>query len=783
MRRAKRDASLVEGAVHAPLAHDSAVRHVTGAALYLDDLPEPRDLLYAFVRLSDRAHARVTRLDVTAAASSPGVAAVMTARDLPGENDIGPVLPGDKVFADGLVEYWGQSLFAVAADSIDHAREAAFRATVEYEDLPAILTIEQALAHGSFVLPTQVLRRGAPSKAIARASRRLSGRLAIGGQEHFYLEGQVAMAVPREGGGMLVHSSTQAPSEVQHLVAKVLGLAASAVTVEVRRMGGAFGGKETQAAPVACVAALLARRTGRPVKLRLDRDDDMIFTGKRHDFTAEWEVGFDDEGRIRGLELVLASRCGFSPDLSGAINDRAMLHADNCYYLEDVSITSHRCKTNTVSNTAFRGFGGPQGMMAIEAIVDAIARELGQDPLQIRRRNFYGRAGRDLTPYEMRVDDFVIPELVDELERSSQYQERRRELARFNARSPWQKRGIALTPVKFGISFTATQMNQAGALVHVYTDGSIHLNHGGTEMGQGLFIKVAQVVADELGVGVDRVQVTATTTDQVPNTSPTAASSGSDLNGMAARTAARTIRKRLAACAAAALGGKAEEVVFAGGKASVGRRSIDFADLATLAHRERVSLSATGFYRTPRLHFDRERHRGRPFYYFACGAAVSEVQIDTLTGEYKVRRVDLLHDCGSSLNPAIDMGQVEGGFVQGMGWLTTEELWWDEAGRLGTHAPSTYKIPACGDVPDDFRVTLLHARNRQPTIHRSKAVGEPPLMLAISVFHALADAVAAVGEHRLTPRLDAPATPERVLLAVEELRARLGQPALREAAE
>ena len=784
MSRARPDAGPVDGAVHAPLAHDSALRHVTGEALYLDDLPEPRDLLHAFVRLSERAHARVTRLDVTAAAASPGVAAVMTARELPGENDIGPVLPGDKVFADGLVEYWGQSLFAVAADTLDHAREAAFRATVEYEDLPAILTIEEALAHGSFVLPTQVLRRGSPSKAIARAPHRLSGRLAIGGQEHFYLEGQVAMALPREGGGMLVHSSTQAPSEVQHLVAKVLGLPASAVTVEVRRMGGAFGGKETQAAPVACVAALLAHRTGRPVKLRLDRDDDMIFTGKRHDFTAEWEVGFDGDGRIRGLELVLASRCGFSPDLSGAINDRAMLHADNCYYLEDVSITSHRCKTNTVSNTAFRGFGGPQGMMAIESVIDAIARELGQDPLQIRRRNFYGRGRRDLTPYEMKVEDFVVPELVDELERSSEYQERRRELARFNARSPWQKRGIALTPVKFGISFTATQMNQAGALVHVYTDGSIHLNHGGTEMGQGLFIKMAQVVADELGVGVDRIQITATTTDQVPNTSPTAASSGSDLNGKAAQVAARTIRKRLAACAAAALGGKPEEVVFAGGKASVGRRSIDFADLATLAHRERVSLSATGFYRTPRLHFDRERHRGRPFYYFACGAAVSEVQIDTLTGEYKVRRVDLLHDCGSSLNPAIDLGQVEGGFVQGMGWLTTEELWWDEAGRLGTHAPSTYKIPACGDVPDDFRVTLLHARNRQLTIHRSKAVGEPPLMLAISVFHALVDAVAAVGDdHRLAPRLDAPATPERVLLAVEELRARLGQPALREAAE
>jgi xanthine dehydrogenase large subunit len=781
--RAEKDGVRAEAAVSAPLAHDSAVRHVTGEARYVDDLPEPRDLLHAFVRLSERAHARVTRLDVGAVATSPGVAAVMTARDLPAANDIGPVLPGDKVFADGLVEYWGQSLFAVAADSIDLAREAAFRATIEYEDLPAILTIDEALAHESFVLPTKVMRRGASAAALARAPHRLAGRLAIGGQEHFYLEGQVAMVVPREGGTVLVHSSTQHPSEVQHLVAKVLGLPASAVTVEVRRMGGAFGGKETQAAPVACVAALLAWRTGRPVKLRLDRDDDMIFTGKRHDFVAEYDVGFDGEGRIRGLDLVLASRCGFTPDLSGAVNDRAMLHADNCYYLENVTITSHRCKTNTVSNTAFRGFGGPQGMMAIEYVVDEIARELGQDPLEVRRRNFYGRGRRDVTPYEMKVEDFVIPELVDELEQSSQYQERRQEVARFNASSPWLKRGIALTPVKFGIAFTATEMNQAGALVHVYTDGSIHLNHGGTEMGQGLFIKVAQVVADELGVGVDRIQITATTTDKVPNTSPTAASSGSDLNGKAAQAAARTIRKRLAVCAAAELGGKAEEVVFSGGKARVGRRSIDFADLAILAHRERVSLSATGYYRTPKLHFDRERHRGRPFYYFACGAAVSEVQIDTLTGEYKVRRVDLLHDCGSSLNPAIDLGQVEGGFVQGMGWLTTEELWWDEAGRLGTHAPSTYKIPTCGDVPDDFRVTLLHARNRQPSIHRSKAVGEPPLMLAISVFHALKDAIAAVGDHRLRPRLDAPATPERVLFAVEELRARLGQATLRKAAE
>ncbi len=771
-----------EPAVHAALAHDSAERHVTGAARYVDDLPEPRDLLHAFVRLSERAHARVTKLDVSAVAASPGVAAVMTARDLPASNDIGPVLPGDLVFADGLVEYWGQSLFAVAAESLDLARAAAFRADIGYEDLPAVLTVEEALAQRSFLLPTQVMRRGSSAAALARAPGRLSGRLAIGGQEHFYLEGQVAMAVPREGGTMLVHASTQHPSEVQHLVAKVLGIAASAVAVEVRRMGGAFGGKETQAAPVACVAALLAARTGRPVKLRLDRDDDMIFTGKRHDFVAEYDVGFDAEGRIRGLDLVLASRCGFSPDLSGAINDRAMLHADNCYYLENVTITSHRCKTHTVSNTAFRGFGGPQGMMAIEHVVDEIARALGKDPLDVRKLNFYGTKDRDVTPYHMKVEGDVLPGLVGELERTSEYARRREEIGRFNVASPWQKRGLALTPVKFGIAFTALQMNQAGALVHVYTDGSVHLNHGGTEMGQGLLIKVAQVVADELGVGVDRVQITATTTEKVPNTSATAASSGSDLNGKAAQAAARTIKKRLARCAGALLGGRPEDVVFAGGEVRSGRRSIAFAELAKAAHAARVSLSATGFYRTPKIHFDRQRHRGRPFYYFAYGAAVSEVQIDTLTGEYRLRRVDILHDCGSSLNPAIDLGQVEGGFVQGMGWLTSEELWWDAAGRLRTHAPSTYKIPACGDVPEDFRVTLLHARNREPSIHRSKAVGEPPLMLGISVFHAIKDAIAAVGEHQLAPRLDAPATPERVLLAVEDLRARLAGSTLREAA-
>jgi xanthine dehydrogenase large subunit len=762
--------------VHAPLPHDSADRHVRGEALYVDDIPEPAGLLHAYVRLSERAHARITRLDVGAVAASPGVAAVMTARDLPAGNDIGPVLPGDPIFADGLVDYFGQSVFAVAADTQENARRAAHRAEISYEELPAILTVEEALAARSFVLPTEVLRRGRPEAALARAPRRLSGRLHIGGQDHFYLEGQIAMAVPREGGDLLVHSSTQHPTEVQHLVAKTLGKPDSHVTVEVRRLGGAFGGKETQAALIACIAALLADRTGRPVKLRLDRDDDMLLTGKRHDFVVDFDVGHDAAGRILGLDLVLASRCGISPDLSGAVNDRAMLTADNCYWLPHVSITSHRCRTNTVSNTAFRGFGGPQGMMAIEWVVDEVARALGKDPLEVRKRNLYGTATRNTTPYGMKLHENPMPGILRALEKSSGYAARRRSVDAFNRQSRFARRGLALTPVKFGISFTATQMNQAGALVHVYTDGSVQLTHGGIEMGQGLYVKVAQVVADELGVGLDQVRIMPTSTEKVPNTSPTAASAGSDMNGKAAEAAARTIKERMARVAATQLGGRARSAVFAGGRVRVGERSLSFREVAALAHRERVSLSSTGHYRTPLVHWDRETFRGRPFYYFSWGAAVSEVEIDMLTGEYRVRRVDILHDCGGSINPAVDRGQVEGGFVQGMGWLTTEELWWDGAGRLATHAPSTYKVPACSDVPVDFRVTLrLGTENELPTVRRSKAVGEPPLMLAISVFHALKDAVAAAGGHPLSPRHDAPATPERVLLAVDDLRERLAE--------
>lgn len=767
------------GAVHKPLPHDSAHKHVCGEAVYTDDIPEPRNMLHVYVRLSERAHARLTKLDVDAVRAAPGVSAVMTARDLPFGNDIGPVFPGDRVFAGEEVEYFGQALFAVAGESIDGARAAAMRAEIEYEDLPAVLSIEQALEHQAYVLPSRTFRRGDSAKALAEAPRRLRGRFKVGGQDHFYLEGQVALAIPQEDGDMLVYSSTQHPTEVQHLVAKVIGRADHAVTVEVRRLGGGFGGKETQAAQIACIAALLANRTDRPVKLRLDRDDDMLLTGKRHDFLIDYDVGFDESGRIRGAEIMLAGRCGVSPDLSGAVNDRAMFHADNAYYLENATIVSHRCRTHTVSNTAFRGFGGPQGMMGIEYVMDEIARDLGMDPLAVRKRNLYGVGERNVTPYFMTVEDNILPRLVAELEQSADYAGRRRAVRAYNATSPYLKKGLALTPVKFGISFTTKFMNQAGALVHVYTDGSVQLNHGGIEMGQGLHVKVAQVVAHEFGIDIGRVRITATTTDKVPNTSPTAASSGADMNAAAARNAALRIKRRMMACVREHFDVAERKLVFRDGRVWAGGEAlISFPELAKLAHLSRQSLSATGFYRTPKLDFDDKTGRGRPFYYFAYGAAVSEVLVDTLTGEYKVTRVDILHDCGRSLNPAVDLGQIEGGFIQGMGWLTTEELWWDERGRLMTHAPSTYKIPACGDLPADFRVRILEpAKNRENAIHRSKATGEPPLMLAMSVFHALKDAVAAVGDYRVSAHLDTPATPERVLMAMEAVRTALDREA------
>lgn len=765
--------SMAPAIVHQPLIHDSAVKHVRGSAAYIDDLREPVGLLHVAIGQASTARGRLLSLDLEAVRAAEGVVAVLTAADIPGRNDVSPAHGDDPMFADVEVSFHGQALFAVLARSRDEARRAARLARVGTEPARPLVTLEEAEEAGETVLPDYAFGRGDAAAALATATHVLEGGLSIGGQEHFYLEGQAALAIPGEDGEMLVHSSTQHPTEVQHVVARVLGLPDALVTCEVRRMGGGFGGKESQATQWAAIAALGAHVTKRPCKIRLDRDDDFVLTGKRHDFSARWRVGFDGEGGVCAYDLALLARCGYSADLSQGVVDRAMFHADASYHWPAISIRSRRLRTNTVSNTAFRGFGGPQGMLATERVMDAIAHSLGLDPLDVRKRNHYRAAGaRDLTPYGMRVEDADIGfSILETLERTSDYRARRLEIAAHNARSPILKQGIALTPVKFGISFTLTQLNQAGALVHVYQDGSVQLNHGGTEMGQGLHVKVAQIVAEAFGIAFETVRITATSTGKVPNTAPTAASSGSDLNGMAAQNAAHAIRDRMAAFLAETWGVEEAAIRFQGGHARAGNRSIAFADLARQAHAARISLSSTGFYKTPGITWDRASATGRPFHYFAYGAACSQVAIDTLTGEMRVERVDLLHDAGRSLNPAIDQGQIEGGFVQGMGWLTTEELVFDVSGRLRTHAPATYKIPVASDVPEDFRCTLFGAANRQGTIYGSKAVGEPPVMLAISVFSAILDAV-----HSLSPgrqvRLDAPATPEAILRAVEAVQGR-----------
>ncbi len=753
------------------LPHDSALLHVTGRAQYTDDIPLPPGTLHAAFGVSPVAHGMLQALDLAPVLASPGVVAVATSADIPGENNYGGAVHDDPVFAERELCYTGQPVFAVAARTHEQARRAVRAARMQIDEQPAILDIRTALAQEAFVLPTQRAQRGEPHAAIAGAPRRLSGSLTIGGQDHFYLEGQVAAAVPQDDGGLHVYSSTQHPSECQAIVAHVLGVPANHIVVSCRRMGGGFGGKESQPALIAAAAAVLARRTGRPVKLRLDRDADMIITGKRHDFIADYETGFDETGRILGLAVMLASRCGYSADLSGPINDRAMFHIDNAYFIEHLAIVSHRCRTHTVSNTAFRGFGGPQGMMVIEAIIDEIARALGKDPLEVRQRNYYGGSGRDVTHYGQRITDNPIGTITSRLVASSDYHARRAAVARGNAAGGTIRRGIALTPVKFGISFTSTQYNQAGALLQIYTDGSVLLNHGGTEMGQGLHVKVTQVVAAELGLPLSAIRITATDTSKVPNTSATAASAGTDLNGMAAKAAAATLRERLVGFAADFYSVAPEQITIADGLVTIDTKQMPFSQLAREAYTARIPLSATGYYRTPDIHWDKHSWSGRPFYYFAWGAAVSEVALDTLTGESRLLRLDILHDVGSSLNPAIDIGQVEGGFLQGMGWLTSEKLWWDAQGRLRTHAPSTYKIPTARDWPAEAHVALLAAApNPEATIHRSKAVGEPPLMLAISVFQALRDAVASCGTPGARVELEAPATPEALLDALRRIR-------------
>lgn len=758
--------------------HESAHLHVAGEATYIDDIPERAGTLHCALGLSPVAHGQLTGMALEGLRALPGVVAVISAADIPGPNDCGSIIHDDPILCDGEIRWLGQPVFAVVAETREIARRVAAQAksVLTIAPLPPVLTPQQAHAAGQYVLPPMHLVRstheGGAQAAIARAPHRLQGTLDVGGQEQFYLEGQISYAIPTEGGGMHVYCSTQHPSEMQHLVAHALRLHAHDVHVECRRMGGGFGGKESQSALFACVAAVAAARLKRPVKLRLDRDDDFLVTGRRHCFWYEYEVGHDDEGRVLGAEITMVSRAGHSADLSGPVMTRALCHFDNAYWLPDVAMHGYSGKTNTQSNTAFRGFGGPQGAIAIENILDSVARRLGKDPLDVRRANFYGTTERNVTPYGQVVTDNIIHELVEQLEASSHYHARRAEIQAFNAESPVLKRGLALAPLKFGISFNVKHFNQAGALVHVYNDGSILVNHGGTEMGQGLNTKVAQVVAHELGVSFDAVRCTATDTQKVANTSATAASTGADLNGKAAQDAARQIRERLAASAAQHHGGSPEDVRFANDKVEVNGRSLPFSAVVAQAYLDRVQLWSDGFYATPGLSWDKEKMFGRPFYYYAYGAAVSEVLVDTLTGEWKLLRADILHDAGRSLNPAVDIGQVEGAFIQGMGWLTTEELvWHPQSGKLTTHAPSTYKIPTANDCPPVFNVRLFDGPNREDSIHRSKAVGEPPLLLPFSVFFAIRDAISAVGGHRVDPPLRAPATSEAILNAITAVQA------------
>ncbi len=775
------------------ITHESAHLHVSGKANYVDDIPEVEGTLYAGLGLAEIAHGKIINMDLSAVWQAEGVVSVLTGIELL-HNNCGPVVADEPIIATDTVSFFGQVIFVVVAKTYQQAQQASRLAKVTYEALEPILTIEQAIARQSWILPPVQITAGDANAKLAVAPYRLQGIAQVGGQEHFYLEGQICYAYPKEEDMLQVLCSTQHPTEMQLLISEAVGYGMHQVSVEVRRMGGGFGGKESQSAQWACITAILSVKLKRPVKLRLDRDTDMIVTGKRHGFAYQWDVGFDEQGMILGLYIQLASNCGSSTDLSGPVNDRAICHVDNGYYLDAVTIDSLRCKTNTVSNTAFRGFGGPQGMFPIEYIMDDIGYALDIDPLIIRQRNFYTAmseqagidfsaenideiAPRSKTPYGTYVKDNILPDLVSKLAEHCDYFTRRETIKSFNEQSPIIKKGLALTPVKFGISFNATLFNQAGALVHIYTDGTILVNHGGTEMGQGLYSKIRQIVADEFSLDLSKIRLSATDTAKVPNTSATAASSGTDLNGKAAQAACINIRNRLKTFAAELANTKPNQVQFKDGYIYASGQSWQFAEFIKLAYQARIQLWDSGFYKTPDIHWNPVLRYGRPFFYFAYGAAASEVAIDTLTGESKVLRVDILHDVGNSINPAIDIGQIEGGFIQGMGWLTSEELYWVPEGRkqghLFTHAPSTYKIPTATDMPKIFNVNLYGNQNLENTIHRSKAVGEPPFMLALSVFSALREAVSAnittpilQNGIKVKPFLSAPATPEAILQAI-----------------
>ncbi len=757
--------------INEKIPHESGIKHVSGKAYYTDDIPEPPGTLFGAIGWSKRANATIKKINLDEVIKSEGVISIVTEKDILGRNDVGPVYDGDPIFTS-RAKYYGQPLFAVAAKTTEQARKAVLKAKIIYKTHKPIITIQDALKKKSFVLKERVIKKGEAVEAIKNSINRLKGNFTTGSQEHFALEGQTAFVIPQEDNDFKVFSSTQHPSETQQILAKMLNQKSNTITVETRRIGGGFGGKETQSFIFAAICTLLAKKTKNPVKLRIDRDDDIIITGKRHDFYSEYEVGFDEIGVIKGLKLKLASRCGVSPDLSGAINERALLHIDNAYYLENLIVENYLCKTNTASNTAFRGFGGNQGMMAIENIIDHIAVELKKDPAEIRRRNFYQKKKKNITHYDMKIEDNVIQEIFDELLKSSNYKSRQINIKRFNENSKYIKKGIAITPVKFGISFTTWHLNQAGALVHIYcNDGSVHVNTGAIEMGQGTYTKIAQLVANELGLPFSKVKVSATRTDKVPNTSASAASSTTDLNGAAAINAVYKIKMNLASFVKRKYKIKSKEALYEDGNIKFKEKTFKFNSLIKEAYLNRVPLSSSGFYATPKIHFDKKTFKGRPFLYFAYGAAVSEVIIDTLTGENKITRVDILHDAGKAINPSIELGQIEGGFVQGAGWLTMEEVKWKSNGQIITHSPSTYKIPAVSDMPEKFNVEIFKkGENVENVVNKSKTTGEPPLMNAMSVFFAIKNAIASIKNYNLNPSLDAPATPEKILMSINKMK-------------
>ena len=754
--------------------HESSIKHVSGQANYTDDILEPPGTLYGAIGWSKRAHAKIKKINLEKVKKSEGVISVITSKDIPGRNDVGPVYDGDPIFPK-KAEYFGQPLFAVAATSTELARKAVLKAKISYKSLKVINNIQEALKKKSFVLKENKIKKGEALKKINEAPYKLKGNFTTGSQEHFALEGHVAFTIPGEDNDYKVYSSTQHPSETQQIIAKMLNQKSNTITVEVRRIGGGFGGKETQSFIFAAICTLLSRKTKRPTKLRIDRDDEIIITGKRHDFYSKYDVGFDELGVIQGLNIKIASKCGISPDLSGAINQRALLHLDNAYFIENIVAENYLCKTNTASNTAFRGFGGNQGMMVIENIIDNIARSLKKDPAEIRRRNFYQNFKKNITHYGMKVEDNVIQLIFDKLIKSSNYKGRRLEIKKFNSINKYIKKGIAITPVKFGISFTTLHLNQAGALVHIYcNDGSCHINTGAIEMGQGTYTKIAQLAAAELGLPLNKIKVSATRTDKVPNTSASAASSTTDLNGAAMLDAITKIKKNLAQFVKRKYKVRNVDAIYENGLVKFKGKSFKFNKLIKEAYLNRVSLSSSGFYSTPKIRFDKEKFHGRPFLYFCYGAAVSEVMIDTLTGENKILRVDVLHDAGKAINPAIELGQIEGGFLQGAGWLTMEEVKWKTNGQITTHSPSTYKIPAVNDMPEKFNVEIFKdGKNKENVVNKSKTTGEPPLMNAMSVFFAIKDAISSVGNYDITPIIDAPATPEKILMSIKNLKAKL----------